>query len=69
MSSDESSIYSGNFKNDMKHGYGILKLSNGEKHIGSWSNDKKHGFGFFTDKLGNIRNGEWVDNVRIRWIE
>uniref|UniRef100_A0A0N5BAV1 VPS9 domain-containing protein n=1 Tax=Strongyloides papillosus TaxID=174720 RepID=A0A0N5BAV1_STREA len=37
-------MYCGNFKNDMKHGYGVYS-TNHEKYLGMWENDLRHGKG------------------------
>ena len=32
----DGSIYEGNWVNDMKHGYGIMKYENGDIYKGEW---------------------------------
>ena len=35
--------YEGNYENDLKNGFGILKHANGDIYEGNWKDDNKHG--------------------------
>ncbi|KAJ5071105.1 morn repeat-containing protein [Anaeramoeba ignava] len=58
---DDGSIYEGEFKGMMRHGYGVYKYITGEVYEGQWRFDKKHGFGVYKFTSGGIYEGEWVD--------
>ncbi|EDO41562.1 predicted protein [Nematostella vectensis] len=38
-------LYKGDWKNDKRHGYGILEASDGYKYIGQWHENMRHGLG------------------------
>lgn len=40
-------IYEGEFADNMKHGEGEMKYSNGEKYVGSFAKNKRNGTGRF----------------------
>ena len=47
---------------DMKHGYGTYKYSNGNEYCGKWKDDKRQGhLCIFTYSDGSKYEGEWVD--------
>ena len=59
------SIYEGEFKNDMKEGYGIEKFSDGSVYKGFYSQDMKQGKGILTlkkEKNNSIFEGEFKNN-------
>jgi hypothetical protein len=63
--------YNGEWKNDKKHGRGILKtfLKNmpHSEYDGEWENDKKHGYGTMRNyNGGGDFSGMWVENRPIR---
>ena len=45
--------YKGEWKNDYKHGRGIIKLKNGDVVIGLWQNDRLNGIARFC-KFGKM---------------
>ena len=48
-------IYNGEFIDDIKNGFGILKYNDGRRYEGEWENDKQNGKGlryFIIMKLG-----------------
>lgn len=47
----------------MKHGFGTLYLSNGEKFKGAYKLGKAHGIGTFYKQCGNEITGEWYNDV------
>lgn len=49
----------------MKHGFGILTLSNGEIYEGYFKDDMVHGEGIFRAKSGVIK-GRWERNRLIK---
>lgn len=38
-------IYKGEWKNDMRSGYGVCERSDGLRYAGEWMDNKKHGYG------------------------
>ncbi|XP_075444127.1 ALS2 C-terminal-like protein isoform X1 [Ascaphus truei] len=65
----DESVYKGYFKDDLRHGFGILErpVSTNDpfKYTGSWESDKRSGYGVWdnTDK-GERYIGMWQDNVK-----
>ncbi|CAD8146693.1 unnamed protein product [Paramecium octaurelia] len=56
------SKYEGDFKQDKKHGYGILYFSSGEKWAGEFVDDIPSGFGTFFGLSGEV-TGKWVKGI------
>ena len=50
---DKGSIYSGEFFNDMIHGDGMMKYSDGAAYNGYWVNNARDGSGSFFWVDGN----------------
>ncbi|NXH89410.1 AL2CL protein, partial [Edolisoma coerulescens] len=61
-------IYKGYFKDDMRHGFGILENFLAEhpfKYTGHWEKDKKSGYGIWEDReRGERYIGMWLDDHR-----
>jgi hypothetical protein len=47
----------------MKHGWGVLYLSNGEYFEGEFKSDYADGVGTFVTKQGNQIRGRWHNNI------
>ncbi len=47
----------------MKHGFGTLFFTNGERFKGQFLNDKANGIGTFYRKTGDEITAEWSNNV------
>ena len=61
------SIYSGEFVNGIKEGFGRWRKSkeyNASMHEGQYVNDKKEGFGIFKWATGNKYMGNYVNDER-----
>jgi hypothetical protein len=54
-------IYTGQFKNNVRHGQGILKYPNGDVYDGMWKNNQMYGNGILTYANGDYFSGEFVD--------
>jgi hypothetical protein len=52
------SEFTGEWKNDKKNGFGVLKQK-GEMYEGYFYNDMKHGNGTYTDVNGGKFQGRW----------
>ena len=57
-------IYEGNFKDELKHGYGKLYWSGGNIYQGNWKDDVKYGYGKYTWAHGDVYEGNWKDDVK-----
>ncbi len=55
-------IYEGQFKNDLYHGYGRFIFANGNYYIGSWQDGKRSGFGKFIEISGKSYAGMWSNS-------
>ena len=54
--------YQGEFKNGLKHGFGMYFFSNGDKYVGEYKDSKKHGQGTFTFADGSKWVGAWENS-------
>lgn len=54
-------IYIGQFKNNQRHGQGILKYPNGDVYDGTWKNNQMNGNGILTYSNGDYFSGEFLD--------
>ena len=55
-------IYEGDFKDGLRHGYGINKI-NGIVYIGEWKEDKLFGQGKYVEPDGTVSEGNWKNNT------
>jgi hypothetical protein len=56
--------YDGEWKNNKRHGKGLLKYYTGEEYDGDWKNNQRHGSGKHTCANGDVYSGEWKDGKR-----
>ena len=56
------STYTGEIRNDMKHGYGVLVWEDGSKHEGAWQCDMANGYGRLDSADGNVYEGMWFND-------
>jgi hypothetical protein len=54
--------YDGIWKDNRRHGEGVLKLADGTIFRGHFENHKRNGHGQYTSTDGNRYDGEWQDN-------
>ncbi len=55
--------YQGEFKNGIKHGFGVYFFANGEKYAGQYQFGKRHGKGTYSFPDGRpALSGQWVNN-------
>jgi len=59
---NNGAVYSGQFKNEMRHGYGIQVWPDGARYEGYWQFNKAKGKGKFYHIDGDIYEGEWNDD-------
>ena len=67
-------VYTGNWKNKKKDGFGKQTWTNGDVYEGFWSEDKQHGVGKHIWSTGNIYFGEFVNDQKegvgeYRWCD
>eukprot|EP00092_Neocalanus_flemingeri_P037797 GFUD01041147.1.p1 GENE.GFUD01041147.1~~GFUD01041147.1.p1 ORF type:complete len:880 (+),score=185.71 GFUD01041147.1:265-2640(+) len=58
-------VYSGEFKDDVRNGYGTYNYSNGNLYIGGWLNGEKNGNGTFQYNNGSRYTGVWKEGKLI----
>lgn len=58
-------IYEGQFKNDVYHGYGRFIYASGAYYIGQWADGKRSGWGQWVDTNGKVLQGMWQFNKMI----
>jgi len=64
-----SQQYVGDWKDNKKHGYGILIYDNRDKYEGNWKNDNRHGKGTYwvcigKNKYRKLYTGDWNENKK-----
>lgn len=60
----DTAIYSGDYLNNKKEGYGDFFFNNGESYQGSWKNDMFDGLGLYIFNNGDSYIGEWKNGVQ-----
>jgi len=58
-------IYSGEWKNDKRSGFGVVERSDGLKYQGEWEANKKHGYGATTFRDGTREEGKYKNNALV----
>ncbi len=56
--------YDGDYKDDMKHGFGTFVYPDGSKYVGEWTNDLRHGQGEYTYASGDVYKGSWKNGKK-----
>ena len=56
--------HSGQYRNDIRQGFGRAKWSNGDQYSGQYSNGKSNGYGVFVYADGDKYEGEFKDDKR-----
>ncbi len=56
----DGSKYEGEWKNDKRHGRGVLTRPDGMRYEGEWADGKPNGKGILTSPNGEIKGGMWV---------
>lgn len=58
-------IYQGDLINDnIRHGYGVMTMSNGHSYRGSFENNKRNGYGVYEYPAGEKYEGQFSNNRR-----
>jgi junctophilin len=56
-------LYKGEWKNDKRHGYGLLETSDGYKYIGQWCENMRQGLGIATYPDNTKLEGEFLNDL------
>ena len=59
-----ANMYEGQYKNNMKNGFGIFKWGTGNLYIGHYVNDEREGIGQMTWCDGRMYIGEWKNGFQ-----
>lgn len=62
-------VYTGEWKNDKRSGYGISERSSGLKYEGEWLDNQRHGYGCTTFAEGGKEEGKYVHNVLVKAVK
>ena len=57
-------VFEGNYKNNLKDGFGKLTWVGGDIYEGNWKNDARNGYGKNTWVSGNVFEGNYKNNAR-----
>jgi hypothetical protein len=60
----DKAIYTGEYKDGMRHGRGELIEKDGSRYSGQWYRDKMHGYGVYTWANGDRYEGQWGNGKR-----
>ena len=55
------SAYMGDFKNNIRCGFGIYRSNIGDEYVGHWEDNKRHGWGIMTTANNEEYIGEWFE--------
>ena len=61
---ESGEVYEGEFKNDMREGWGVMRRPDGGVYEGYWHHDKQEGWGTERYATGNIYEGHFVAGLR-----
>ena len=65
---ESGAVYTGEFEDGNRHGYGHYSFKNGDTYTGEWKNNERHGYGVFhyngSEKGYKSYAGEWKKNNR-----
>ena len=67
---DGSRIYTGAFKDDLRHGYGVYSWDHGTKsYKGNWRSGLKDGVGYVRDEFEFVeKKGLWYTGKLVKWL-
>ena len=57
-------IYTGQWLNNSRDGFGTQMWPDGSKYEGAWRNDKANGTGKLVHADGDVYEGQWVNGMR-----
>jgi hypothetical protein len=56
---DNEAVYTGQWRNNMRDGFGVQVWADGARYEGGWVEDKAEGKGKFIHADGDVYDGEW----------
>ena len=59
MVSPDAQIYEGQWKEDTRHGHGVLKVPKHHSYFGEWKNNSRTGYGVMVFQDGHREEGQW----------
>ncbi|XP_026867766.2 junctophilin-2 [Electrophorus electricus] len=62
-------VYTGEWKNDKRFGYGVSERSSGLKYEGEWLDNQRHGYGCTTFADGGREEGKYQHNVLVKVVK
>ncbi|XP_041081317.1 junctophilin-2-like [Polyodon spathula] len=62
-------VYTGEWKNDKRSGYGISERSSGLKYEGEWLDNQRHGYGCTTLPEGRKEEGKYRNNILVKGMK
>ena len=62
-------VYYGQYKNNFKHGYGVIKYNNMRTYVGTWAYDHYHGYGKIISGDGEVLEVGTFRNSQLRSSE
>lgn len=63
MKHPDGSVFKGDLRDGLYHGFGVLVRTNRERYQGEWRKGLRHGIGTFHYPNGDVYNGEWRQDV------
>ena len=57
-------VYDGEYRDGMRHGYGVYEWSNGHHYQGQWYSGKRQGFGVYSWPGLTFYEGKFMNNMR-----
>jgi hypothetical protein len=57
--------YEGEWNNDVREGFGLLRFSKGDQYEGEWANDKMNGKGILGHPDGSSYEGLWENGLKL----
>lgn len=61
---ENSNEYNGEYKNDMKHGFGVFTWQSGSRYKGQYKKDVKCGYGEMLWSDGSVYRGFWINGLQ-----
>lgn len=61
---DNGAVYTGQWSNGKRHGYGTLTYASGDRYEGNWKDNKFHGYGIYSYSDGSRYEGNWENGKK-----
>lgn len=60
----DGSVYDGEWRTDLRHGFGLMSYPDGSTYECEWKNNLKHGYGVYIYANGDKYEGQWYNGLR-----